>query len=106
MFVRKKVEALAQQKQDRVVLMPGRLGYGVPTIQHGTDGIGSTLARVRLYHRTDATTTITGVRKRSLCAWQAARLIPFRRFPLLQGEGVLVGFVAMFVGPVTPHGEE
>src|ERR1017187_2756882 len=106
MDIRQQVEALAEQLNYRVVVRSGYLGCGVPTFRSGTEGIGSTIARVRRYHRPDEATRITVVRKRSLGAWQAARLIPFRRFPLLQDEGVCVGFVAMFVGPVTPHGEE
>jgi hypothetical protein len=105
MFVRQQVEALAQQKQDRVVLMPGSLGYGVPTIQYGTDGIGSTLARVRRYHRPDEDTRITGVRKLSLSSWQAARSIPFRRFPLLERKATCVGLNASFVRAMTRIGD-
>jgi hypothetical protein len=105
MDVLQQVESLGQQNGDRVVLTPNHLGCGVPTLQSSTDGIGSALARVRLYHRPDEDTRITGLRKRSLSAWQAARLIPFRRFPLLERKGACVGLGASFVRAMTRGGE-
>jgi excisionase family DNA binding protein len=71
---------------------------------------GSTSTRLpRLYFRPDEAAEIIGVSKRTLSAWQSARLIPFRRvgrtvlFAIADIQGAIDRYRIASVGEPRPH---